>query len=412
MARLDGGRDATAADAVLGATPRLVFEPTSHAQCADAFARAREHRWSLAPVGGRTELGLGPAPTRLDAVVSARRLDRIIEHCPPDQVISVEAGITLAALQGALSEHGQRLAFDPPRADQATIGGLLATNAFGPLRTRFGSLRDLVIGVGILRADGSFARGGGKVVKNVAGFDLPKLMVGSLGTLGMIVSATFRVHPLPETQATLRIRGLDPAWVVSLAHGLRQRQLEPSAVVALGPYADLDVLVRFEGFGAGVRDQCEALMGLAGDLGRTLEALTTAEAAVAWQRHDAMRTRGNARVKVAVLPTSLRSAAADVLAPLTGALALPTTVWYPTLGLGFVAGDAVEGEVFARAVGEARAATARLGGSLIVHDLPADMRAKVDVWGPPPIALPLMKRVKDRFDPDGRLNPGRFVGGL
>jgi glycolate oxidase FAD binding subunit len=412
MIRPDAARDATAADAVLGAAPRLVFEPTSRGQCADAFACARDHRWSLAPVGGRTELGLGACPTRLDAVVSARRLNRIIEQCPPDQVVSVEAGITLAALQGALSEHGQRLACDPPLPDQATIGGLLATNGFGPLRTRFGSLRDLVIGVGIVRADGSFARGGGKVVKNVAGFDLPKLMVGSLGTLGMIVSATFRVHPLPEAQKTVRIRSLDARRVVTLVRRMRDQQLEPAAVVALGPYADRDVLVSFEGFGAGVRDQCDAVVGLAAELDRTPETLTTVEAVAAWDDHAATRTRGNARVKVAVLPTSLPSVAADVLPPLIGVLSLGATVWYPTLGLGFVTGDVGDGEVFARAVGEARAAMARLGGSLVVHELPAEMRADVDVWGPPPTAFPLMKRVKDRFDPDGRLNPGRFVGGL
>lgn len=412
MARPDGGRDATEADAVLGAAPRLVFEPTSAGQCTDVFAWARDHRLSLAPVGGRTEIGLGARPTRLDALVSVRRLDRIIEQCPPDQVVSVEAGITLATLQAALSEQGQRLACDPPRPDQATIGGLLATNAFGPLRTRFGSLRDLVIGIGIVRADASFARGGGKVVKNVAGFDLPKLMVGSLGTLGMIVSATFRVHPLPEMQSTIRIRGVDATRVLSLVHRMREQQLEPAAVVALGIRSDLDVLVSFEGFEAGVRDQSDVVVALAAELDRSPEALTSAQAVAAWNDHAAMRTRGNARVKVAVVPASLPSVAADVLPPLMEALSPATTIWYPTLGLGFVTGDADDGWFFVRALGRARAAMARLGGSLVVHDLPAEMRADVDVWGPPPAALPLMKRVKDRFDPDGRLNPGRFVGGL
>jgi glycolate oxidase FAD binding subunit len=412
MAAPEAARDATAADAVVGAAPRLVFEPSSAQQCADAFVWARDHRMSLAPVGGRTELGLGAPPTRLDAVVSARRLDRIIEQRPADQVVTVEAGITLAALQRALSHNGQRLACDPPLPDRATIGGLLATNGFGPLRTRFGSLRDLVIGVGIVRADGSFARGGGKVVKNVAGFDLPKLLVGSLGTLGMIVSATFRVHPLPEAQATLRVRGLDAHRVVALVRRMRDVQVEPAAVVALGRCADLDVLVRFEGFGPGVRDQCDAVAALAEELNRTPEALTLAESEAAWREHAAMRTRGNARVKVALLPTSLPSVAADVVPALVGALSLATTVWYPTLGLGFITGDAGDGEVFARAIGEARVAIARRGGSLVVHELPAEIRGNVDVWGPPPAAFALMRRVKERFDPDSRLNPGRFVGGL
>jgi glycolate oxidase FAD binding subunit len=220
------------------------------------------------------------------------------------------------------------------------------------------------------------------------------------------------VHPLPEVQATVRVRALDACRVVSLVRRMREQQLEPAAVVALGPYDHLEVLVSFEGFAAGVRDQCEAVMALAAELDRSPEALTTADAGAAWCEHAAHRTRGNARVKVAVLPTALPSVVADVLPPLIGALSLGTIVWYPTLGLGFVTGDAEDGDVFAQAVRRARAAASGLGGSLVIHELPVEMRGNVDVWGPPPPAFALMKRVKDRFDPDGRLNPGRFIGGM
>src|SRR5262249_7892182 len=158
-------------------------------------------------VGGGTDLGLGAPPARLDAVLATSGLDRVVEHAPSDQIVVVEAGRTLGQLQSVLAEHGQRLALDPAMPGKKTIGGIVAADAFGPRRARFGSVRDLIIGVSFVRADGAAARGGGKVVKNVAGFDLPKLFVGSLGTLGLITTATFRLHPLPEEEVSVLLPG-------------------------------------------------------------------------------------------------------------------------------------------------------------------------------------------------------------
>src|ERR1700680_2388612 len=158
--------------------------------------------------------------------------------------------MTLTRLQSVAGTHGQRLALDPPLADRATIGGIIAANAFGPLRTRYGSVRDLIIGVSIIRADGVIARGGGKVVKNVAGFDLPKLMVGSLGTLGMIATATFRLHPQTEASETLLIGTRSAAAIRRLFADMRRAQLEIAAAVAITEGGAFDVAVRFEGFRA------------------------------------------------------------------------------------------------------------------------------------------------------------------
>jgi len=162
-------------------------------------------------VGGGTALPPGPP---VDLEISSEKLDRVIEYEPADQVVIVECGLRLAALQRELAKHGQRLALDPPQPDKATLGGIVAANSFGPLRTRFGSVRDLIIGVSVVRADGTRAKGGGKVVKTVAGFDLPKLMCGSWGTLAFIATVTFRVHPLPEEAVTLCARGADPMELV------------------------------------------------------------------------------------------------------------------------------------------------------------------------------------------------------
>ena len=209
------GRAAGEEDAILGVQPSVVFEPESIEEAVEVMRETGRDGKSLAVVGGGTDLELGTPPSRLDVVVRTRRLARVIEHAPSDQIVIAQAGMTLSALQQTLAPHGQQLALDPPLPERATVGGIVAANAFGPRRARYGSVRDLIIGISLVRADGTLARGGGKVVKNVAGFDLPKLLVGSLGTLGMIVSATFRLHPLPEDTATLLMPERDAKPAVS-----------------------------------------------------------------------------------------------------------------------------------------------------------------------------------------------------
>ena len=238
-------------------------EPASVAEAARVMEQlAREGR-RVGFVGGGTELELGAPPERIDAVVRTRGLRRIVEYQPADMVMVVEAGVTLAEMQAAAREHRQRLALDPPWPDRATIGGIVATGAFGPRRARYGAVRDLIIGVQLVRADGTVARGGGKVVKNVAGFDLPKLACGSLGTLGLIAGATFRLHPLPETSQTVVVSGLSPAEVVAMVSRVRAAQLEPVAAAALRGPSGYDLALCFEGFGKGVEQQIGTLRQLA-----------------------------------------------------------------------------------------------------------------------------------------------------
>jgi glycolate oxidase FAD binding subunit len=203
-------------DVIAGVRPAAAYAPATFAECTEVMAMAARDELALGFVGGGTALGIGAPPTRLDAVVRTERLARIVEHAPADMVVVAEAGVTLAALQAQVAAHGQRLALDPPSPERATIGGLVASAGFGPLRARYGVIRDLIIGVTLVLPDGTVARGGGKVVKNVAGFDLPKVACGSLGTLAMIAAATFRLHPLPEVTRTVVAAGLRAAQVVEL----------------------------------------------------------------------------------------------------------------------------------------------------------------------------------------------------
>ena len=367
------------------------------------MARAARDGEKLGFIGGGTQLELGAPPTGLDAVIRTEGMARILEHAPADMVVIAEAGCTIAAIQAAVGAHGQRLAIDPPRPERATIGGVIATGGFGPLRARYGAIRDLIIGVTLIRADGTVARGGGKVVKNVAGFDLPKVACGSLGTLGMIAAAAFRLHPLPEVSRTVWLRDLAAAQIIALMAAWRHAQLEPTSAVAIAPSAHsadaravkFELGICFEGFGKGVDDQVARLQALADTPAELLDdAATRAFRA----RHDAVRTAGPLRVRIAALPSQL-----PVIAPL--ATRLGAFTWYPTLGLGVAGGEAVP-------AGELVAARAQLAGGSLVIEAGADLSADLDPWGPPPASFPVMQQLKRRFDPGGRLNPGRFVGGL
>jgi len=405
-------RPGTGTDGVLGAVPRLVFVPATVEEAAEAVRECARDKLSLAFVGGGTDLGLGSPPSRLDAVLRTEGLARVVEHAPSDQIVSVEAGLSLSALQRTLAGHGQRLALDPPFPDRATAGGIVAANAFGPLRARYGAVRDLIIGVSIVRADGAVARGGGKVVKNVAGFDLPRLMVGSLGTLGLVATVNFRLHPLPEARSTVLCPVLSAEAARSLLVAARSAQLEPAAVAALASGGALDLGVRFEGFAPGVKQQGDRLLDLVVKAKLHAERLDEAAAGAFWERHDRVRESGTFRARLSAPPSALAAVVRDAVAPLLAPLAGGGAALYPTLGLGFVCGDPASGPAAAAAANAARDALAALGGSLVLAAAPAGVRAAADAWGPAPSALALMLSLKDRLDPERRLAPGRFAGGL
>src|SRR5438128_3557590 len=248
-----------------------VVEPGSVDEVATLLRDASRDGLAVIPRGGGTKLDWGRPPRRADLVLSTVRLDRVLEHAWGDMTATVEAGCTVARLQHALAEHGQRLACDPLWPERATIGGILAASDNGPLRARFGALRDLIIGVTLVLADGTVAKSGGKVVKNVAGYDLPKLATGSFGTLAVITQAVFRLHPLPHETRTLTFTASPPAVepLCELALAVQRSQL---AFVALqvraagsGP-SGLDV--GFEGTGAGLDSQERAVLRLAAGVTR------------------------------------------------------------------------------------------------------------------------------------------------
>src|SRR5229473_2691439 len=218
-------RAATAADAVCGVQPKLVIEPGTETEIAEILRLSNEAGLAVIPRGGGTKLGWGNSPARADLILSTARLTEIIEHAWADLTVTVEAGCTVQRLQETLAEHGQRLALDPLWPEKATIGGMLSANDSGALRLRFGALRDLIIGATIALPDGTLASSGGKVVKNVAGYDLPKLVTGALGTLGVITRAVFRLHPLPRSTRSFSIFAANAEEAQGIVLGIQDSKL-------------------------------------------------------------------------------------------------------------------------------------------------------------------------------------------
>ena len=363
---------------------------------------------AVLPRGGGTKLDWGRPPRRADLVLSTTRLDRVLEHAWADMTATVEAGCTVARLQHALAEQGQRLACDPLWPERATIGGILATNDNGPLRARFGALRDLIIGVTLVLPDGTVAKSGGKVVKNVAGYDLPKLATGSLGTLAVITQAVFRLHPLPHETRTLTFAAPDVEPLCELALGIQGSQLAfVSLQVRAGGSVEPGLDVAFEGTRAGLDSQQDELLRLAASVTRV------DPPASVWRAREALWQGTEPAVvgTFSVLPTELRAFCAQLhdvgMAPPVG-----WRVVAQGAGVGQFRLEGAPSDVLIAALRGLRTAAERRGGTLVVLAGPEDLKARFDVWGSPGDALPLLQRVKQQLDPRGTLSPGRFVGGL
>ncbi len=224
-----------------GILPRLVVTPDNKEQVAQVTALVSQHGLTLLARGGGSRMSLGGIPEQVDVVLETQHMTRLLEHEAPDLTCHVEAGITFAALQAQLATKGQRIALDPPDAEQATLGGILASNASGPKRLRHGTARDIVIGLHVVQSSGEIARSGGRVVKNVAGYDLNKLYIGSLGTLGIIVEANLKLQPLPSDERTLLLTFASAREAAQTVIALLGSLLTPSAIELIDAGAASDM---------------------------------------------------------------------------------------------------------------------------------------------------------------------------
>ncbi|WP_067461767.1 FAD-binding oxidoreductase [Actinomadura macra] len=393
LARVCGDvRPGEPAEGILGVEPAMVAAPKTLDEAAEVMRVAAQTGLTVVPRGAETRLDWGAPPRRCDLLVDTHRLDEVVEHASGDLVVKAQAGLSMDRLGEVLAEKGQRLTLDVPLPG-STVGGTVAAGAAGPLRFLYGSPRDLVIGLTIVRADGQVAHSGGKVVKNVAGYDLGRLFCGSYGTLGLIVEVTFRLHPIPAARAWVCCPVGDAGEAYEAVQSVLHSTVAPSAIEYLGPGS---VAVLLEGVPDGVAARAQRTADLLG--GQVAE-----KAPAGWGAYP----EGNALVDVTAPPTALPQliTAVEQAAPGIGMtwsanghghIGLP-----PGLAPGEVAG----------VLETLRTALAPHKGGAVVRYAPQEVRGDIDFWGPVP-ALALMRRVKDQFDPDHRLSPGRFVGGI
>ena len=300
-------RSAGVGDSVAGVQPQMVFEPSNETELAAAVRCAEAAGLCVIPRGGGTKTGWGNRPVRADLILSTARLNRVIEHAWADLTVSVEAGCKIQNLQNTLAQHGQRIAVDPLWPERATVAGMLSTNDSGTLRIRYGALRDLIIGVTIALPDGTLASSGGKVVKNVAGYDLPKLVTGALGTLGVITRAIFRLHPLPRNVQSFTFVGPDLADANRLVLAVQDSRLAHTGIQArFASETAPEVDVRFEVTDAGITAQAEVLRKLAAPAGE----IPSSDAV--WQARQELWAGPAAIAKFSALPASISEMCASI----------------------------------------------------------------------------------------------------
>ncbi|SEL68750.1 FAD-binding oxidoreductase [Nonomuraea pusilla] len=381
-------------DLVGGVTPGVVALPESVEEIAAVLRACAGAGLAVVPAGGGTKLHWGAPPERCDVLLDLCCLNRVLEHAAGDLVVRVQAGVTVDALAATLGGKGQELALDVPFDSGATVGGTLAVGAAGPRSFRYGAARDLLIGVTVVLADGTVAKSGGKVVKNVAGYDLGKLFTGSYGTLGVIAEAAFRLHPLPARRRWLTAELAAGEVTGGLVAALAASQAEPSAVEVdrpAGGRVALAALVEGEAAEERALAVRDLLPGTAdGEVGDTAPAwwgLLPGERVLVEARFPPAST-------AAVLAAAEEAGFALRGSPVSG------RTW-------LTARDSGEREL-REAVTRLRGRVEGEGGRVTV---PASPYEGVDRWGRVG-ALPLMRRVKERFDPGRVMSPGRFVGGI
>jgi glycolate oxidase FAD binding subunit len=399
-------RDVKPQDSVCGILPKLVVQPGDEKQLAAALAFTNQTGLTVIPRGGGTKVDWGNPPKSADIIMSTARLDRIIEHAWADLTVTVEAGCTLQTLQQALAQHGQRLAFDGLWPDRATIGGALSTNDSGSLRLRFGPLRDLIIGVTLALPDGTLASSGGKVVKNVAGYDLPKLATGALGTLGIITRAVFRLHPLPRRAEAFSFAAEEFAAVQNHIFMIQDSQLAHKSLqirAASGAQPCADIL--FEATEAGISAQESHLRKIL-----SAAAIVPSSGNVWSSTEDLWNDSTKALIaKITFLPAEITHLLESVQRAAT-AHALHWRIVAQAMGIATLRLDGHPPQLLA-AARQLRSEREGAVGSFVVLRRPVELNS-FDVWGNPSDALPVMRAIKHQLDPKNTLNPARFVGAI
>ena len=388
-------------DLVDGLRPQVVARPASTAETSAVMRFCHERGLAVTVRGGGTKQTWGMPPARLDVILETLRMDQVVEHAHGDLIATVGTGLRLADLDRVLRENGQQLIIDD-LVGGSTVGGAVATNQSGPRRMAVGAARDLLIGVTVVRADGTVAKSGGKVVKNVAGYDLCKLLTGSFGTLGVLTEVTFRLHPVTAASQWVSV-DVDPGELAGPVERVLHSQLVPTALEVdhAGGTGPVRVAALFTGTEEGVASRVTAARELLGNGAGETDATWTGR--FPWLGDDGPGTDVAAlklTCQLSSVPALVQEAARRGVAVRGSAGA----------GVLYAAAPATD---LADTVAGLRGWCLRHGGSLVVLDAPGTDKTTLDVWGSDSVGgLEIMRRVKHEFDPTGVLSVGRFVGGI
>jgi glycolate oxidase FAD binding subunit len=426
----------TAAFAVDGMAPELVVRPGTQDEVSQVVAACAKVGAAMIPWGGGTAMGLGNAPSRAQVVLHLDRLDRLVEWDPANLCVTAEAGMRLAALQEILARDRALLPLDPPAGHRVTLGGLVAANQYGPGRLLYGTVRDWLLGLRVVLPDGEPIHCGGRVIKNVSGYDMNKLFIRSLGTLGIVTEVTFKLLPVPSQRATVIGLFPDPAAAWAAVRQAQASFLLPEAMDLLNPEA-VDLLAQALGL-AVAPGRCALAVALAGSaetvarqvrefteliqLGGTALALPIGQAGRAWDTIRDLLDRPTSADPARILcKLTVPIARAGELAAAAGragqsaglrativAHAGSGVIWAQYLPAQEGGRQAPVAAVLEGLRREAEAA----GGSLVLHAAPPPLKRQLDAWGEPGDGLPMMRRLKAEFDPRGLCNPGRYVAGI
>lgn len=376
--------------------------------------QAHQQGWRILICGNGTKLDWGYLTLNIQLVVSTQKCDRLIEHAVGDLTVTVEAGMKLADLQAKLEVHQQFLPLDPVYPQQATIGGIIATADTGSWRQRYGGVRDLLLGISFVRADGQVAKAGGRVVKNVAGYDLMKLFTGAYGTLGIISQATFRTYPLPKASTTLLLTG-DADRLATATQTIRNSGLTPTAMDLVSASAiaklelgnDMGLLLRFQTIPESIERQSEQVKAIAQQTNLAVACFTGRDELDLWQGLTKIvripHTETGIVGKIGIVPTEVVALLSKLFQSDRQSLALI----HAGSGIGHIqlpTGTTID------LIRELRSFCQVRGGFLTVLSAPNAIKQQLDIWGYTSNALEIMKAIARKFDPNRSLNPGRFVG--
>jgi len=395
---------------VPGTFPSCIVYPNTQAELAEVLACANHNNWRVLPCGSGSKLSWGGLVAGVEVVVSTERLNQVIQHAVGDLTVTIEAGTKFTDLQDILTKERQFLALDPSALHEATIGGIVATGDTGSLRQRYNGVRDQLLGISFVRADGQIAKAGGRVVKNVAGYDLMKLFTGSYGTLGIIAQVTFRVYPLPSSSGTVVLTGAADAIALA-SKTLRASALTPTAsdllsnqlVTRLGIGEGLGLITRFQSMTESVKEQSTRLLEVGQQLGLQGMLYSAGDEAELWQK---LRSQVGTFTTEPVITCKIGVIPSQAVATLTQ---VGMGLIHASSGLGLLR---LENAGMLEKVLQMRSLLTERGGFLTVLEAPVTLKQQLDVWGYTGNALNIMRRIKQQFDPKNILSPHRFIGGI